>query len=524
MQNLIEAVMRFDETGDIDGLNHFVVSEGCSPSQVYNLLTFLLRNARFRSAFLLAMMLEKSGVRHANVALALSAGGFVFGRPDVGARGLKLLSEQADAHASVQEPFLDEFVLSETIRGLLSAVLPTRNNRLVIRVIDVLKAAVPECRAMFDWDAPVPELSLEKMRQRRPQMSLVNNPLPPIGAPRPLRRVLILANWYGGELRFVKGMHNYGWHAEVFNGIEMTDASAVDDSRTLIEVCRQKKIDILLFDVRPLWGFENNEWNRDKVGSIFGSGIKIFNEMKAQLREENPSFRILGAFLDSSDSIERTVLESETGFFDGLLSIYHNPMAPHILNNPQYGKKFLRHCLGPFNSYNYSAPERPLLPQMCLRATVGASHMMRALWLSAAAHKGIAIDQKINQYTNRSERYMRSPLEDYAAYMQDLTEATCCLSVTMSGFMQKYINWRSFEVPLSGSLLVQDFTPLMHGFFVPGEHYLEFSSITELLSITRFITERRDEAEEVRRRGYDFAHEQYNDDRLIGQIDKFLYY
>ena len=135
---------------------------------------------------------------------------------------------------------------------------------------------------------------------------------------------------------------------------------------------------------------------------------------------------------------------------------------------------------------------------------------------------GVPIVREINQWNN-ADASLYSP-EAVKTYMKKLADATCCFSVVTYGPMVKYLTGRGFEVMLSGSLLVQEYTPMMHRFFTPGEHYLEFRTVAELSSIMRFITERPEEAEAVRRCGNLFARAQYCDEKMIGQIDAFFYH
>ena len=256
-----------------------------------------------------------------------------------------------------------------------------------------------------------------------------------------------------------------------------------------------------------------------------------YTAMKVRLQKNNPDLRILGFSFDSSDNMEQTLLENMGDLFDGLMQCHHNPQASHMLSNPHYKKKIIPDHLLPINDRHFGTTNRPLLPQIFFRGTMRHPHWARVLWLAAADRSGLPIQWEINQFlhTNEISLYDSSPnyqkwlMEDYATYMRKLTDATCCLSILMFGDMAHYLTGRSFEVLLSGALLIQEYSPLMHNHFIPGEHYLEFTTIAELSSITRFITENREEAEEVRRRGYAFARECYSDERIVSQIDQLLY-
>ena len=115
-------------------------------------------------------------------------------------------------------------------------------------------------------------------------------------------------------------------------------------------------------------------------------------------------------------------------------------------------------------------------------------------------------------------------LDSFALYMQALSEATCCLNFSMRPNQERVVTFRCFETILGGSLLVQEASPSMHCYFIAGEHYLEFSSLADLAAVSHFIANNREEAEEIRRSGHAFAQEHYRDEKIIGYLDKFLYF
>ena len=157
---------------------------------------------------------------------------------------------------------------------------------------------------------------------------------------------------------------------------------------------------------------------------------------------------------------------------------------------------------------------------MLFSGSVRGFNCPRAFWLSTAEHLNLPIKIKLSTH----EEDGLSALESYALYMRGLTEATCCLNLTMRLDLDHIVVGRSFEAILAGALLVQEATPGMHRYFIAGEHYLEFSTLAELSAIARFINENREEAEEIRRRGNAFALEHYSDEKLVGYLDALLYY
>ena len=339
----------------------------------------------------------------------------------------------------------------------------------------------------------------------RENACLIINPLPPPEAPRLVRRVLIaIPQQRGIGLRLAVGMNSYGWQAEVYE-----HPNKQCDCRVIVETCRQKNIDILVFD----------------PGYFNAAKVDTYQEMRTQLRQDNPSLKVVCMFIDAYFKVDKPVLRAMADFYDLILSYYS--LEFHSLVHPEFtlfADKMLDGFFFPCNDRNFGRPDKKLIPQMFFSGSVYAEIWPRALWLFASDHAGIPIKKKVNTFSYENTQYKLSPLDDYAAYMRAFNEATCCFSTLMIEKRLRYLNFRSFEVPLSGALLIQEFSPLMHKFFIPGEHYLEFSTIAELSAIVRFITDHREEAEDVRRRGNEFAREHYRDEKIIGQLDHRLYF
>jgi spore maturation protein CgeB len=88
----------------------------------------------------------------------------------------------------------------------------------------------------------------------------------------------------------------------------------------------------------------------------------------------------------------------------------------------------------------------------------------------------------------------------------------------------RIVTGRTFEAILAGALLAQEANPDMDYYFVSGEHYLSFSTFPELRAIARFIAEHPDDAEHIRRTGNAYGKATYNDDKLIGHLDRRLFF
>lgn len=229
-QKLLETVLRLDSNGDIAGIQQYVVENRYGVPQIAIILPHLLNQGRIRAAYILAMMIDRVGHQDCGVAMAFAAGGLLFNKPEDEARGLKMLQVQTDAQTAPQQTFMDEHVIPKVLITLLQTILPLSDDKLVVRVIEILRAASPQYRAVFDWNAPVADLSLAALRQRgREQTRLTISPRLPVGTPRVRRRVFLMAPVQDYLDQLSVAMNRYGWEVETWHR-NHTDAAASEDA------------------------------------------------------------------------------------------------------------------------------------------------------------------------------------------------------------------------------------------------------------------------------------------------------
>ena len=506
MPTVLETVLHLDKNDNIDGLLDFILQENHDPTEILLSIWHLLATKRLRSAFALAMMLANQGSTHPAISMALSAGGQFFGNASEETRGLQGLHSQVDALSEEQQSMFYSHIVIPTITHLLEQALQTDDTVKILNILNILKASDPRLRYMLDFDAPIAKFSLETQRQQgRAKAKLISYPLPPPGTPRPRRRVLVAgretffmrpsSRLMDTGPRIVSAMNSYGWQAE-FYGITKSDS--VDECRAITERCRQQDIDILLLDDELLFGVQEAR-----------------AEMILQLRQEKPTFKVVG-FLHDTWAQKSEALTKSSALLDVVWEETSpaSPIWQHVA--PNVKMLYLPHP----SAGNVCMPKKPLTPSMVFAGSVNLFNWHRAFWLAAIEHLNLPIHTI--QSTHRADGL--SALDSYALHMQELAEATCCFNISMRPNRDCIATGRSFEVIYNGSLLVQDVSPNMDRYFIAGEHYLEFSSLAELTAISRFLVTHREEAEEVRRCGTTFALEHYNDEKLIGYLDRQLYF
>ena len=519
-QQFIHELIQLDAKDDMAGLQELALK---SPHGVVPILTaiqHLLGTARIKSSYVLSMMLHQSNLQHPFISLSLAAGGLLFNRPDLEAVGLQLLPEQMEALSEADRYPLYKanhalgFHLSNTVYG------KPGNLHFMLRVIEILKAVDPQFRPLFDWNAPIPKLSREALVQKgRARARLIPCLVPPPGSPRPKRRVLVAerevyAPKYPGTPgaawprlcvvgpALVETMRQYGWEAEMFPLYGPQETDWLNHLPGIIEKCRQMKPDILILEPDIMMQPEHKTH---------------YIALLRQLRQEHPQMKLVADGHDSYGDDQETLLELAP--LIDLMWMFVKPTLP-VWSMPAFANKIL---LTPFVPNGHGSTERPLKPEMAFRMAIFAGNWSRLLWLTAAQRMNSPFDVHISNH--RVDDGL-SAIESHAQYMRKFEESTCCINLLMrsSATFTKTLVGRTFEVSSSGALLVQEAIPDMDYYFISGEHYLEFSSVAELVAISRFITEQREEAEEIRRCGYAFARARYSDEKLIAYLDHKLYY
>lgn len=510
MSPFLETITRLDAQDDVPGLLACIQQHAHDLDTLFATLLHILPTPRMRPAFILAMMLTNAGHRHPAISIALSVGGLIYGNPEEEARGLESLRAQVDALSTEQQAGMDLQIIYPVMVHLLQNALKQQDTAPMMRILEILRAATPRFRNIFDREATAPDLSRETLRQQgREKARLITYPRPPSKNRRQRRRVIISSWGVGDELgpHLGTAMHTYGWTATHIHCAENTPQT--EGCQAVIEACREHTAEILILAMDQMMGID----------------VAGYTAMIQQLRQENPDIKIVGFLFDSWGGRAENILANMAAWLDVVWEST-SPSLP-LWQEPALAGKVL-HVILPRQVH---APEqapcdlsnRPLIPKLLFSGSVQGWNWPRAFWMTAIEHAKLPFQQE-----KSSTCYMTglSPSEGhtfYRRYMERVAKATCCLNLTMRQNQECVVIGRSFDVPVSGSLLVQESTPEMDYYFVSGEHYLEFSTLAELSAVMRFITEHREEAEEIRRRGCLFARERYNDEAMIGYLDRFLY-
>jgi hypothetical protein len=509
MNSIAEALLLLDGENDLDGMIRYAQDGSHAPNDMVHAVYQLLVSGGFRPAFIIAMLLANAGHQNPVAAMALAVGGMVFGNAEEESRGLTSLQAHLDFLNAEQSASFYTSVMEPVIKRLLESALRTSDNDLVLRILKILKAGAPRFRTILDLDAAAPALTLEELRRRgRERSRLITYPSPPATAPRQARRAMVAVR----ELffpnhprsrpmdlgpRLVAAMENYGWQTGFF-GIQC--ANLMDDYKNLAEACIAQETELLILD-------------DNLIEAEYALPARA--EMIAHLRRELPSLKVVSILFD-------TWILTPAAMTDALASVdcvweATSPSLP-LWQEPAFAGKLL-HMQIPHAGAG-SPPVLPLNSSVSFCGGVKGYNWHRAFWLAGADSLKLPIEQRLSSHMTDG----LPPLESYAVYMRQLSEAPCSLNLSMRSDQTCIVTGRCFETIFSGSLLLQEATPDMDYYFTAGEHYLEFSTMAELSAIVRFITTNRDEAEEIRRCGNAFARERYSDDMLIGYLDRKLFF
>ena len=510
LNDFIEGLLRLDSTERAEDIVEFIQQSRPDEATMLYAINVLLASARFRAPYILAMIVAKAGTQHPMVALALATGGMIFGNTDEEARGLGSLRHLVDHLSAEQRTILYEKVMSPMLTGLLELYM-RKSNAHVLQILEILKAGVPPFRSIFDLDTPPPVLSLDALRRQgreRAAGKLIHYPSPPPGAPRVPRRAVVAIRdlVYPGQSwsrpfdvgpRWAAGMEAYGWPTTF---IGLACQNLIEDYRAIAEVCRRENAEVLVLDDHLIEA---------------AYALPARSDMIAAFRRDLPALKLVGIHFDSW-ALDGDELAKASLMLDAIIDVT-SPSLP-AWKIPALSRRVL-HIQSP-HCGDYRRMDLPLKPRMLFAGGVKGYNWHRAFWLAAAEAYHLPIDQKRSTHALDG----LSALDSYAVYMREQAEATCCLSPSMRSDLARIVTGRSFETIVAGSLLVQEETPEMDYHFISGEHYLSFTTFSELRAIARFIAEHADEAEDVRRRGAEFAHQRYSDEMLVGYIDKLLFF
>lgn len=495
---LIAEANALDRAGRPAEAMGLLLSAGLGWEDLLSLLGSLYTARRDRLAFGLAEVLarrEEGG--HWLPFLVLAHLGIAHGVPGQAEKGREALRRGlAETDAATMRQI--RWVLGQALAGEMVELAQTGKFDAVLAYSELLVDLFADLRRVFSGEAsadgettgqaPLAFADPEAPGRRRVVTAIRQQYFP--GDPRSRPHEL------GG--RVISAFAGYGWPvtAVPLRNIDQT-AARLADFRRMAEACRETGADLLVVD------------------EMRGTGMPegFLEGLIAQLRRDLPALRIVVLFTDPWDRALWPDILRAAGLADAIWVEHPNL---EILARPELrGRAFLP-------PFPFNAPEPGPEPRAGSKLTfAGGLHSYnwyRVLWLAHIRRAGIPVEVTISTHGDDG----LPPIESTRRYMARLRESGTCLNFSMRGDGSRTLSGRSFEVPLSGALLVQERTPDLEFYLTPWEHYIPFASLGDLAEVARLLAEEPERAEAIRRRGHAFAQERYSDARIVGYLDRFL--
>ncbi|MEO5350721.1 MAG: glycosyltransferase 61 family protein [Magnetococcus sp. YQC-3] len=512
---LLETVSRLDAQDNVPGLLAFLKQGEHNPQEMLFAVSQLLYGERTRAAFILAAHLANRGYRNGTTFMALCIGGLLHGDMTAAAYGLSGLRAQADA-----TPVAEHAAIYDQNIGLITYLLRRPGIKgekgRVQQVIDILRESVPRCRTLFDRTMAAPTLPQQGVPHRKKgEAKPLAAPLPRPDWPRQRRRVVISQRLHlflhqttwprplDLERRLATAMGAYGWEVELCP-IQCFDLH--DDYQAIMTACQRQQAELLILDEDLVLSRKSELETRLSRPFLHDSAR---SEETDRLRKKLPGLKI-AAILCDTQLLDTSVLSKLSAQLDLILDM--GALFPTALKRVSDN---IIHMPVP-HAAELGDMKRPLTPYMLF---AGEQTPYSQLWLAATDALGLPVRHKLAD----SFAAQQSTRDRYTLYRQGLAKESCYLQFASHPCHAGPVTTLCFETILNGALLIQESSPNMHHYFVPGEHYLEFASLAELAAIARFISEKPQEADAIRRCGTRFARTHYQDEQWIGAIDKHLY-
>ncbi|MEO5339773.1 MAG: glycosyltransferase [Magnetococcus sp. MYC-9] len=521
LQSFMDTMLHLHTEQKMDALARHMADDSLSLEHRLSVLDALLRQRELWLAFVFALSLEATGHQHWLISLSLSFGGLLYGSRSEHTRAIPLLREQCQGFAIEQREqafTIISAVMADQIR--LRASEPNAEKDMVY-LLEICKAVIPSLRTWFDWTASVPDVTPETLRQQK--IAAAPPTLYPLPANRRPRRVVLSMPDSYFVHRLQTAMLTYGYQVTVryISGGSGTDLLV--DPISVIKLCQMTGAELLVLRADQMMAH-----------------LILFHAMLIRLRQLMPDLKIMLVSIDSWTlqaglEGERPIISIDP-FYVRVLSLLDGIWesdSPFLetWNLPVFSNKVLHAPLP--HAGHIGPPDPPMLARMSYIGSVHSTvHWHRSFWQLATRLLNVPVEYQQHSFVDtagfakkESEESMKGvhSLITYNNHKAFIHRSTVIVNLTRKPNLACIVTNRSFEVPLNGALLVQEFAPGMHHYFTPGEHYLEFRSVAELSAIARFIAEHPEDAEEIRRCGSAFAREHYSDEKLIGYLDKFLW-
>ena len=176
-----ELGISYDERSLAEG----VLSNSQDELQITQRLCELLLRAQYGAAYLIANQQVAGGVSHPGTFLAQAIGALLYGSAAAAAEGRAALYKITDALSGQQQASFYSLLVKPVVPNLLGKMFYGGDSAGTLQLLDIVTAASPCLRPVFDLSASIEPVNLSAMRVRGAERARLINMLP---APPPHRR------------------------------------------------------------------------------------------------------------------------------------------------------------------------------------------------------------------------------------------------------------------------------------------------------------------------------------------------
>ncbi|HEV8016315.1 MAG TPA: glycosyltransferase [Stellaceae bacterium] len=330
----------------------------------------------------------------------------------------------------------------------------------------------------------------------------------PTGAPRTSRKAVlgIRHRWSPEQpnsrehdipARYALALESYGWQAQRHDLRSLEDRAIIaEDFRALAALCRDSEADLLILD----------DFQPRRGGNAAGDIIRA-------LKQERPGLRVVSLYFDPWQPERWDDIEAGADCLDAIWSL----VVTSVWQRPAFAGKTL---FLPFPPGSLYPPPPALAPRFRFGGGVQYTNWDRAFWLAAISESGLPLTIAASDH----QQDQRDPLESYRAYMLQSATGEAALNFARRSNGMCTLTGRTFETLATAGLLVQERSDDIDLFFIAGQHYLRFETLTDLFDIAHLLQTAPERADSIRRAGAAFSAERYSDERLIAYLDHFLFH
>lgn len=146
-------------------------------------------------------------------------------------------------------------------------------------------------------------------------------------------------------------------------------------------------------------------------------------------------------------------------------------------------------------------------------------NLNRISWVLEFIHHRLPIEITI---TNPEVDDGLDPADSQQIYSQTLAATHAAVNLTTRPDGSRIITGRALEIVSLNRLLIQESCPVFNRYFVEGEHFLEFSDIDGLRTITEFLRSHPKTAQKVCLQGYQYYKQHYSCNKLVEHFQTLI--